>query len=364
MIILKIERVDLRNVRLGMVIADNVYTAGGQLIVNKGITIDERVLDKLMEFSIKWVLIYSIEKTSGKVVEGHLPVTHSEKLRASEAYKEFSAKYEERTESFRCELNDIANKNADIDIDTMFESSMEMLKSDSNTYHVFDMLHNMMTFDDSTYSHSLNVAMIANILGKWLGMPEEELKVITVAGMLHDVGKLLVPQELITKPGKLTEQEFKTIKEHTTRGYKLLMEKGVDETIARVALMHHEKCDGSGYPLGLKADQISQYAKLITVVDIYEAMTANRVYRDGVCPFEVVRLYEAEGFQKYDAKYIITFLRGIVDTYINNTVSLSDGRTGEVVMINSQSLSNPIVKVGDEFLDLFTMPNVNIVNIL
>ena len=142
------------------------------------------------------------------------------------------------------------------------------------------------------------------------------------------------------------------------------MEKGVDETIARVALMHHEKCDGSGYPLGLKADQISQYAKLITVVDIYEAMKANRVYRDGVCPFEVVRLYEAEGFQKYDAKYIITFLRGIVDTYINNTVSLSDGRTGEVVMINSQSLSNPIVKVGAEFLDLSTLPNVNIVNIL
>ncbi len=114
-------------------------------------------------------------------------------------------------------------------------------------------------------------------------MPEEEIKVITVAGMLHDVGKLLVPQELITKPGKLTEQEFKTIKEHTTRGYKLLMEKGVDETIARVALMHHEKCDG---------------------------------------------------------------------------------RTGEVVMINSQSLSNPIVKVEAEFLDLSTLPNVNIVNIL
>ena len=283
MIILKIKRIDIRNVRLGMVIADDVYTAGRQLVVNKGITIDERILDKLMELSIKWVLIYSIEKPSGKIVEGHLPRTHSEKLRASEAYQEFSAKYEERTESFKCELNDIANKNADVDIDTMFESSMEMLESDNNTYHVFDMLHNMMTFDDSTYSHSLNVAMIANILGKWLGMPEEEIKVITVAGMLHDVGKLLVPQELITKPGKLTEQEFKTIKEHTTRGYKLLMEKGVDETIARVALMHHEKCDG---------------------------------------------------------------------------------RTGEVVMINSQSLSNPIVKVGAEFLDLSTLPNVNIVNIL
>lgn len=358
-----VDRITINNVRIGMVIAEDVYNENAQLIVPKGATVNERILQKLVFFSVKWVWVYGTVKQA-KVVEGRLPVTHSEKIRASTEFHEFSAKYEAKTETFKYELNDIADKNADIDIDGLFNTATDMLSGDSNTYHLFDMLHNMLNFDDSTYAHSLNVAMIANILGKWLNLDEKELKTLTVAGMLHDIGKLLVPQEIITKPGKLTPEEFKQIQEHTNKGYKLLTERGIDDTIARVALMHHEKCDGSGYPLGLKGNQISEYAKLITVVDIYEAMTANRVYRDGVCPFEVVRIYESEGFQKYDTKYLMTFLREIVDTYINNTVMLSDGTQGEIIMINQQSLSNPIVKVGAEFKDLSKLPDLNIVNLM
>lgn len=359
-----IEQISIHGLRLGMVIAEDIHNDNAQLLVPKGATVNERILDKLIYFGIKVIPVYSIEKVHGHVVEHTIPLTHSQKIKDSEAFKEFSQTYSKKAETFKYELNDIADRNKEVDVDSMFAGITDILSNSDNTYSIFDMLNNMMNFDDSTYAHSLNVAMIVNILGRWLKLSEDEIKVITVAGMLHDVGKLLIPQEIITKPGKLTNEEYEIIKQHTVKGYRLLIDKGVDDKISMAALMHHEKCDGSGYPLGIKGDKITEFAKMITVVDIYEAMTANRVYRDGVCPFEVIRLYENEGFQKYDTKYLLTFLRGIVDTYINNTVLLSDGNIGEIVLINSKSLSNPIVKVGTEFIDLASKPNLNIIQIM
>ena len=129
-------------------------------------------------------------------------------------------------------------------------------------------------------------------------------------------------------------------------------------------LLHHEKCDGSGYPLGLKGNKINDLAKMITIVDIYEAMTANRCYREGICPFEVIKMYEDEGYQKYDPKYLIPFLQGISDTYLHDTVLLNDGRQGEIIMTNKTALSRPFIMIGDEFVDLSRRPDLNIVSIL
>lgn len=127
----------------------------------------------------------------------------------------------------------------------------------------------------------------------------------------------------------------------------------------------HEKCDGSGYPMGLKSEDIPDFAKIITIADIYDAMTSSRIYRKALCPFHVVRDMEQDAFTKFDPKFSLPFLKNVATSYIGNNVKLSDGRTGEVVLINEHALSRPIVKCeGNEFVDLSKERNLEIVAVL
>lgn len=344
--------------------SEDVYRES-QLLIPKGTVVDNEVLNILRYSSIVSVAVYGKDTSQKKTSSVSVPEkTHSEQIRESKSFKEFEENFHETTETFSYTLNDIASRNKDVDIDILFDSANEIMAGETNTYQLMDILSNIRYFDDSTYAHSLNVAMLANILGRWLHMEEHDLKLLTVAGMLHDIGKVLIPPEIIKKPGPLTKEEFEIVKQHSLKGYKLLKGKNVDENICQAALLHHEKCDGSGYPLGLKGDRINELAKLITIVDIYEAMTANRCYREGICPFAVIRMYEEEGYSKYDPKYLLPFLQGISDTYLHNTVLLNDGRKGEIILTNKTAISRPGLLVNGEYLDLTRYPELNIIAIL
>lgn len=357
-------QVMLHKVTLGMTIAEDVYR-DSQLLVQKGTIIDDEVMKILRYSSIISVAVYGKDDSNKSKATIKMPKkTHSESLRESQEFKQFEEAFQETTEEFTYTLNDIASRNKEVDIDSLFDAANEMMAGQTNTYQLMDILSNIRYFDDSTYAHSLNVAMLANIFGRWLHLSEEDLKLVTVAGMLHDIGKVLIPPEIIKKPGKLTEEEYKIIKQHPIKGYKLLKSKNVDENICQAALLHHEKCDGSGYPMGLKSERINKVAKLITIIDIYEAMTANRVYREGICPFSVIRMFEEEGYSKYDPNYLLPFLQGISDTYLHNNVMLNDGRQGEIILTNKTIISRPGLLVAGEFLDLQKHPDLNIIAIL
>lgn len=361
---MNVVQIMLHKVTLGMTIAEDVYRES-QLLIPKGTVVDNEVLNILRYSSIVSVAVYGKDTSQKKTSSVSVPEkTHSEQIRESKSFKEFEENFHETTETFSYTLNDIASRNKDVDIDILFDSANEIMAGETNTYQLMDILSNIRYFDDSTYAHSLNVAMLANILGRWLHMEEHDLKLLTVAGMLHDIGKVLIPPEIIKKPGPLTKEEFEVVKQHSLKGYKLLKGKNVDENICQAALLHHEKCDGSGYPLGLKGDRINELAKLITIVDIYEAMTANRCYREGICPFAVIRMYEEEGYSKYDPKYLLPFLQGISDTYLHNTVLLNDGRKGEIILTNKTAISRPGLLVNGEYLDLTRYPELNIIAIL
>ncbi len=297
-------------------------------------------------------------------VSRNAPLSHSQKLRQSETFKKFEEEFNETTETFSHQLNDIAKKTDSVNMDELFASANSIMENATNTYQLMDILSNIRYFDDSTYAHSLNVALLANILARWLHFDDEKLKMITVAGMLHDIGKVLIPKEIIQKPGKLTDEEFQQIKSHPLKGYELLKAKNVDEEIAQAALMHHEKCDGTGYPMKVTIDKICYTARIIAIVDVYEAMTANRCYRDGICPFHVIRTFEDEGYAKYDPVYMIPFLRGIADTYLHNTVLLSDGTQGEIILTNNTTPSKPSLLVNGAFVDLSMRSDLSIEKIL
>ena len=336
----------------------------GNAQIDKGLLEDDAADSVLSALSALMGGDVSGDKEDITVVEHEEP-SHFEKIQASPEYKQFKQSFETNVVELKSQLNDIVEKNAPIQVDSMLESTMSLLSSQSNSFGVFDMLHNMRQFDDLTYAHSMNVALICNVFAQWLNLSPEEVKLATACGMLHDIGKLKIDDSIIKKPGKLTDEEYKIIKSHAAEGYKILQHQNINEHIKNCALMHHEKCDGSGYPLKLTGEKIDGYAKMVAIADVYDAMTSARVYRGALCPFTVIEMFEEEGLHKYDIVFIMTFLENVINTYIDNRVLLSDGRTGTIKWIDKQNLSKPMIQLADQsFLELAKYHDLKIVKIL
>jgi len=361
-------RVHISRLMPGMVLDNDVYNSSDQLILPEGLTLTDKSIAKLTYYGINSASVANqpdspelLEEEENPVVEAGEEASYSQRLKQTEEYKEFKKNYESTVNDLQSFLSDVVEKNLPPDTSNIMAKVTEMLHPiGGGSVNVFDMIRNMKHFDDLTYVHCLNVGLICNVFAKWLGMSEEEIELATQCGILHDIGKLKIPEEIIKKPSKLTDEEFRTIKSHPYEGYKLLKNADLDEHIKKAALQHHEKVDGSGYPVGLKGDKIDEYAKLVCIADIYEAMTAVRIYRGSLSPFQVIEAFETEGLQKYDTRMIMVFLENTVNTYLLNSVKLSDGREGVVLFINKNNMSRPMVKCGDEFIDLSKEENLNI----
>lgn len=203
------------------------------------------------------------------------------------------------------------------------------------------------------------------MIGMWQDYNADDLETLTLGGLLHDIGKSKIPPEIINKPGRLTPEEYELVKKHSEYGYELLKNQNVSVHIKKIALTHHERCDGSGYPIGLIGDDIDDFANIVAIADVYDAMTADRCYRRGVCPFEVIATFEREGLGKYKPQFITSFLEHIANTYINNDVMLSNGMTGKIVLINKHRLTRPVVRLEDgKFINLEKRPELYVQTII
>jgi HD-GYP domain-containing protein (c-di-GMP phosphodiesterase class II) len=207
-------------------------------------------------------------------------------------------------------------------------------------------LARLKTADDYTYMHSVAVCAMMVALARQLGLEEEQTRVAGLAGLMHDLGKAAMPMDVLNKPGKLTDAEFSIIKTHPVEGHRLLQSgKDVDEAVLDVCLHHHEKTDGSGYPKGLKADEISLFAKMGAVCDVYDAITSNRPYKLGWDPAESLRKMAEWANGHFDGKVFQAFVKSLGIYPIGSLVKLSSGRLGVVVDQTSKSLTTPCVKV-------------------
>ena len=219
--------------------------------------------------------------------------------------------------------------------------------------------------DDYTFNHSLGVSVLATSLAKWLKYSEEEIMEVAIAGLFHDIGKLKISDNIINKPEDLTDEEFEIMKKHSFYSYEMLSasERFNDDVLLGV-LQHHEKMDGTGYPNGVKGDRIHKYAKIISICDIYHALTSRRVYRDRESPLKVAEYIRKEGFQTLDPHMTQVFLENISKFYVGNKVVLSTGEIGMIVYVYPQSKTNPIVQVADKFIDLLKDQTIEIVDII
>lgn len=347
--------------RPGMITGEDVFSLYDQLLISKDTVLTDAMISIMSAHGVVNVLVKERPK---QAPPQEIDRTYSQRVKDSVEFKQFKTLYESEVEDLRARLNLLVANNEDMDIEYFYNAIQRLLARTSSGIGVFDLLQNMREYDDSVFTHSVSVSMICNIFAQWLGFSQKEIETATISGLLHDVGKIQTPEKILKKPGKLSPEEYEIVKKHTVTGYKFLKERKLDAAICNAALMHHERYDGSGYPLHLSFDGITKYAKLVAIADVFDAMTAARVYRGPLCPFTVIELFEQEGLQKYDPAYILPFLENVIITYISFSCILSDGRKGTIVYINKHRLSRPMVQCDGKYIDLSTTPNLRIVSLI
>lgn len=361
-----------------MIVADDVYTSDDKLVIPEGTVLTEDIIDSLKEYGVFAIRIKVDEDGNNAAAENEkvMPAgdevlneqrqeiknsaeqeqeSFLKQVKESKEFEVFHSAFVDSVDNLKNVFSKVVMHNEQIDGESILSNVENVVSKGRNSIHILDMLQCMRGYDDVTYVHSVNVALLSNMIGRivYPDISDEELKVLTLAGLLHDIGKMMVPDNIIQKKGRLTLPEYNLVKTHVLFGNNIL--KGIDNLdprIAEVAMRHHERCDGTGYPGGYKREQIEPFARIVAIADTYDAMTSDRAYRAAICPFDVIEMFEREGIVKYDVEFLLPFLEKAVQAYMNTNVRLSTNQIGKVIMINKNKFSKPVVQVGDEFYDL------------
>ena len=345
----------------GMEIGEDVINSRGDVIFPAHTIIDTTVLAKLERHSIMAISILD---------EIDFATTHFEKIRLSREFKNFEKLYLHLLPQYKEMMNRLVGFGYPVDTAILLQIYHILTEKVSSGRQLLDFLYNMVPSEDElTHTNSLNSALIAGVFADWLGMKPDEKNTLILCAYFYDIGKLKIPNSILWKPGKLTESEFAQIKTHPILGYEIVKNQtNLNVHIINSILMHHERCDGQGYPSRLHMPQIDFYARHIAIIDAYEAMTSPRSYRQSLTPLEVVERFEASGMMQYDYEILRPIMIRIADTQLGMTVKLNDDSVWEIFLPNSIHFSKPTLKrEGDkgqlELLDLSQRPDLKIVSI-
>lgn len=360
--------------KIGEVVGSDVYTDGGHLVIKKGTVLDQDIIEKLKYYSIfdffvedKKEISYEQDDLERMIFEEDEEDATEEdayykKIKKTEEFKKFESIFNSSVVRVQESINDIIYKNAPVDVDALLGDIKKITKEFKPDVSLFDMVRCIEGYDDLTYVHSVNVSLMARIIAIWMGYSNEEVDMVSLGGLLHDIGKVMIPREVITKPGRLTPTEYALVQTHPIHGYNILKNQKIDERIKLCALQHHEKCDGKGYPYNLEYKDIDPFARIISIADVYDAMTSNRVYRKGMCPYDVITIFE-NSQEAYDPIVLRKVLERVADSYINNEVIVNEDMDGKIIMINKDKLGKPVILVGGAYVDLSKEKNIKITSL-
>ncbi|MBN2795870.1 MAG: HD-GYP domain-containing protein [Clostridia bacterium] len=331
-------KMQLNTVKNGMIIGEDIYNNYDVLIIASGTVITDKIFQQIERLGLDEVHI--IEKD----VNGDNQIVIIK--------DDIQNLYENTVESFKNLFNSI-KFGKQIISEEVEEILAPMLMEVKHNPSLAKKLWQIEACDEYTYDHSVTVSMASALLGKWMNMTDKQINELAIAGLLHDIGKCNIPDEILKKPDRLTDEEFKVMKTHATLGYLLVKNsKDLSNEIIEGVYQHHEKFDGNGYPNKLVGEDIHIYGRLIAIADVYSAMTSNRVYRKKMSPFLVAKLVTEYSFGYLDPVAVNIFLQNVGNFYVGTLVKLNNGMIGQVVMVNKLDPYRPLVKVNNDYIDL------------
>lgn len=318
----------------GMIIDQEIRSEFGGVLIPPETELNRHLITQLKNMDIKEVKVKSKKDIKEKI---------NKKKIAREKYQQnlegFSETYKKAYYMKKVEFKTVRS---------LSEEAMEI----SDYLNLEDTLKMTRDISNYTYSHSLHVGILANKFGKWLHLNESRLYNLTTAALLHDIGKSRIKKEILTKPEALSAEEYEEVKKHSQYGYQLLKKSNrFSKSIMAGILTHHERYDGSGYPLGLKAKKIPLFGRIIGICDTFDALTTERPYQKSVSPFTAIKMLE-EDFNSYDHKLKSLFIEKVPYSLIGDQVELSNDQIATIVFINPVHPESPIVKVKDNYIDL------------
>lgn len=332
--------IKLDGCKTGTRLGKSIYQENGRVLLTKGTYLTDSLIEKLKKFHVFTVYVED-ELSEGIEIVDAIP----EELRV-EAMNVITEGLDDIAglNPHKSKLEQMAKSGRAVR--SMQKIYKDILSSLTENKVALNLLATTKVYENHVFTHSLNVSLYACQLAIENGLPLKNIEEIGLGAMLHDLGKIYIPKEILNKPGKLTDEEFEQMKSHCELGFEQL--KKIHEIplpVAHCALQHHERLDGTGYPRGLQSSEIHKYAKILSVADVFDAVTSHREYRAAMLPHQALEiLYGGSGTQ-FDSQQIQLFKNCIAIYPPGLTVKLNDGRKGIVSKYNFNAVGRPEIRI-------------------
>lgn len=329
--------IKIKDLQPGMILAQPLLNKKGDVFLARNVSVSKFMVQRIREEQYRGAYIYD-KLSKGINPRNQLPTDVQLKT--------------------MCALKDM-------DIDRCAYLSGEILDSLKHADNISMNINSLAAYDGPTYMHSLNVAMYAGTFGLLYGMEYERVSKLIAAALLHDIGKTRIPEDILNKPGSLSEEEFAEIKKHPQYGYDMLKDMVSISPLVRVPILeHHENYDGSGYPRGLVDKETHIFSKIIHICDVYDAMLSKRCYKDAINPWEVIDFITIHRNIMFNGVLVDFFLQSLIPYPESMLVKLSDGRTAVVASQNKGFPQSPVVRdMRGNVVDLVHEDDVKIMHI-
>lgn len=335
----------VENLVPGMIINQDIYDKNNILVLPKGTVITDHIITHLIRLGITEA------------------VTRNN-LQQDNVLAEFNETYANTTENIKNIFQSVRYKK-NIQVSSIEPVIDELLLKSKSGWSILPYLKVIENKDEYSFRHSVNVSILAMLMGKWLKYEKENIKLLGVAAILHDIGKILIPDEILNKPGKLTNTEYDIIKNHTKLGFQILKNSGtMDDSIKNVVLSHHERMDGSGYPFNLHDGQISEKSRIVAICDVYDAVTSKRVYKEKEHPLKGLKVILDNSYKQLDPYLCRLFLNNVSQTYNGCKAVLNDGKAYKIIRVFPDNPTKPWVANDKVLYDLSRNNDMEIVDII
>lgn len=347
-------KLSTQSLKPGMVLYDDLYTPANTILFKANTALTQENIQTLYEYNFDEIALSEPDEVN---------MTHYQYLHLNPHFQRFDEVYSASITAFHKIMRTL-DTGLDLNISKLLSMRDDLLSATRNGEQMLDYLYNMMPNENEiTYTHCFNCGLLCYVFGKWLDMKDDDLDNLTISGFMFDIGKTKLSEELLWKPDKLTPEEYIQMQHHIHLGYELIKARKLPPHVISVMIMHHERCDGSGYPAHLKESRIDPFALIAAIADTYDAMTHPRAQRSALTPFQAIRVFETQGFEKYGTN-IKSILARIAKMYVDRRVCVTGNLEGKITEIHEDALSHPTLFINNAFYDLQTKPDAEITRML